>query len=155
MWSIANGTFKEPKGFWNESKRVLFFLQFCQVVGVLQCDILLSLLLPAVIPRVRNKRISQTIRDMMHDRSSLPRSSRLLIKNISQKCSRDDRKMTLGGLHGHGTVQTSGGTCTRTSLDSTTKQIIIIILFTVHLTMLTYTYKLHNFLIFGTFQSIV
>ena len=45
---------------------------------------------------------------MVHDRSSLPRSSRLLIKNISQKCSRDDRKMTLGGLHGHGVVQTSG-----------------------------------------------
>ena len=44
---------------------------------------------------------------MVHDRSSLPRSSRLLIKNISQKCSRDDRKMTLGGLHGHGMVQTS------------------------------------------------
>ena len=44
---------------------------------------------------------------MVHDRSSLPRSSRVLIKNISQKCSRDDRKMTLGGLHGHGMVQTS------------------------------------------------
>ena len=45
---------------------------------------------------------------MVHDRSSLPRSSRVLIKNISQKCSRDDRKRTLGGLHGHGVVQTSG-----------------------------------------------
>ena len=42
------------------------------------------------------------------DRSSLPRSSRLLIQNISQKCSRDDRKMTLGGLHGHGTVHSTG-----------------------------------------------
>ena len=37
---------------------------------------------------------------MVPDRSSLPRSSRLLIKNISQKCSQDDHKMTLGGLHG-------------------------------------------------------
>ena len=45
---------------------------------------------------------------MVHDRSLLPRSSRVLIKNISQKCSRDDRKMTLGGLHGHGMVHTSG-----------------------------------------------
>ena len=45
---------------------------------------------------------------VMHDRSSLPRWSRVLIKNISQKCSRDDRKMTLGGLHGHGVVQTRG-----------------------------------------------
>ena len=45
---------------------------------------------------------------MMHHRSSLPRWSRVLIKNISQKCSRDDRKRTLGGLHGHGVVQTSG-----------------------------------------------
>ena len=45
---------------------------------------------------------------MVHDRSSLPLSSRVLIKNISQKCSRDDRKRTLGGLHGHGVVQTSG-----------------------------------------------
>ena len=45
---------------------------------------------------------------IVHDRSSLPRSSRLLIKNISQKCSRDDRKRTLGGLHGHVMVQTSG-----------------------------------------------
>ena len=45
---------------------------------------------------------------MIPDRSLLPRSSRLLNKNISQKCSRDDRKMTLGGLHGHGMVQTSG-----------------------------------------------
>ena len=44
---------------------------------------------------------------MVPDRSSLPRSSRLLIKNISQKCSRDDRKMTLGGLHGHGMVHSS------------------------------------------------
>ena len=44
---------------------------------------------------------------IVHDRSSLPRSSRLLIKNISQKCSRDDRKMTLGGLHGHGMVHSS------------------------------------------------
>ena len=35
-------------------------------------------------------------------------SSRVLIQNISQKCSRDDRKRTLGGLHGHGVVQTSG-----------------------------------------------
>ena len=45
---------------------------------------------------------------MVHDRSSLPRSSRVLINNISQKCSRDDRKRTLGGLHGRGMVQTSG-----------------------------------------------
>ena len=45
---------------------------------------------------------------MMHDRSSLPPSSRVLIKNISQKCSRDDRKRTLGGLHGHGMVHTRG-----------------------------------------------
>ena len=45
---------------------------------------------------------------MVHDRSSLPRSSRVLIRNISQKCSRDDCKRTLGGLHGHETVQTSG-----------------------------------------------
>ena len=45
---------------------------------------------------------------MVHDRSSVPRSSRVLIKNISQKCSRDDHKVTLGGLHGHGMVQTSG-----------------------------------------------
>ena len=44
---------------------------------------------------------------MVPDRSSLPRSSRVLIKNISKKCSRDDRKRTLGGLHGHGKVQTS------------------------------------------------
>ena len=45
---------------------------------------------------------------MVHVRSSLPPSSRVLIKNISQKCSRDDRKLTLGGLHGRGMVQTSG-----------------------------------------------
>ena len=44
---------------------------------------------------------------IVHDRSSLPPSSCVLIKNISQKCSRDDRKMTLGGLHGHGTVHSS------------------------------------------------
>ena len=50
---------------------------------------------------------SEQLLSMVHDRSSLPRSSRVLIKNISQKCSRDDRKMTLGGLHGHGTVHTS------------------------------------------------
>ena len=34
---------------------------------------------------------------MVPNRSSLPPSSRVLIKNISQKCSRDNRKMTLGG----------------------------------------------------------
>ena len=51
---------------------------------------------------------SKQLLSMVHDRSSLPRSSRVLIKNISQKCSRDDRKMTLGGLHGHGMVHTSG-----------------------------------------------
>ena len=45
---------------------------------------------------------------MVHNPSSLPRSSRVLIKNISQKCSRDDHKMTLGGLHGHGTVHSTG-----------------------------------------------
>ncbi len=45
---------------------------------------------------------------MVHDRSLLPRSSRVLIQNISQKCSRDDRKMTLGGLHGREMIQTSG-----------------------------------------------
>ena len=45
---------------------------------------------------------------MVHDWSSLPPSSRVLIKNISQKCSRDDRKMTLGGLHGHAMVHSSG-----------------------------------------------
>ena len=39
---------------------------------------------------------SKQLLSMIPDRSSLPRSSRLLIKNISQKCSRDDRKMTLG-----------------------------------------------------------
>ena len=50
---------------------------------------------------------SKQLLSMVHDRSSLPPSSRLLIKNISQKCSRDDRKMTLGGLHGHGTVHSS------------------------------------------------
>ena len=44
---------------------------------------------------------------MLPDRSSLPRSSRVLIQNISPKCSRDDRKMTLGGLHGHGTVHST------------------------------------------------
>ena len=42
--------------------------------------------------------ISKQLLSMVPDRSSLPRSSRLLIQNISQKCSRDDRKMTLGGL---------------------------------------------------------
>ena len=51
---------------------------------------------------------STQLLSMVHDRSSLPRSSRLLIKNISQKCSRDDRKRTLGGLHGHGVVHSSG-----------------------------------------------
>jgi hypothetical protein len=45
---------------------------------------------------------------MVCNRSSLPRSSRVLIQNISQKCSRDDRKMTLGGLHGHAMVHSSG-----------------------------------------------
>ena len=50
---------------------------------------------------------SEQLLSMIPDRSSLPRSSRLLIKNISQKCSRDDRKRTLGGLHGHGTVHSS------------------------------------------------
>jgi len=44
---------------------------------------------------------------MFPDRSSFPRWSRVLIKNISQKWSRDDHKMTLGGLHGRGMVQTS------------------------------------------------
>ena len=51
---------------------------------------------------------SKQLLSMIPDRSSLPRSSRLLIQNISQKCSRDDRKRTLGGLHGHGMVHTSG-----------------------------------------------
>ena len=51
---------------------------------------------------------SEQLLSMIRDRSSVPRSSRLLIKNISQKCSRDDRKRTLGGLHGHGVVQTIG-----------------------------------------------
>jgi len=37
---------------------------------------------------------------MIADRSSLPQLSCLLIKNISQKCSRDNRKTTLGDLHG-------------------------------------------------------
>ena len=37
-----------------------------------------------------------------------PRWSRFLIQNISQKCSRDDHKMTLGGLHGRGMVHSSG-----------------------------------------------
>ena len=63
------------------------------------------------IPPVTHLQRSTTSKQpllMVHDRSSLPRSSRLLIKNISQKCSRDDRKMTLGGLHGRGVVQTSG-----------------------------------------------
>ena len=41
-------------------------------------------------------------------RCSLPRWSRVLIKNLFQKCSRDDHKMTLGGLHGHGMVHSSG-----------------------------------------------
>ena len=50
---------------------------------------------------------SEQLLSMIRDRSSVPWSSRLLIKNISQKCSRDDRKMTLGGLHGHGTVHSS------------------------------------------------
>ena len=45
---------------------------------------------------------------MVPDRCSLPRWSRVLIKNISQKCSRDDHKMTLGGLHGRGMVHRSG-----------------------------------------------
>ena len=35
------------------------------------------------------------------------RWSRFLIQNISQKCSRDDHKMTLGGLHGRGMVHSS------------------------------------------------
>ena len=51
---------------------------------------------------------SKQLLSMVHDRSSLPRSSRVLINNISQKCSRDDRKRTLGGLHGRGVVHTSG-----------------------------------------------
>ena len=42
------------------------------------------------------------------DRCSFPRWSRVLIKNISQKWSRDDHKMMLGGLHGRVMVQTSG-----------------------------------------------
>ena len=50
---------------------------------------------------------SEQLLSIIPDRSSLPRSSRLLIKNISQKCSRDDRKMMLGGLHGHGMVHSS------------------------------------------------
>ena len=41
-------------------------------------------------------------------RLSFPRWSRFLIQNISQKCSRDDHKMTLGGLHGRGMVHSSG-----------------------------------------------
>ena len=50
---------------------------------------------------------SEQLLSMFPDRSSLPRSSRLLINNISQKCSWDDRQMTLGGLHGHGVVHSS------------------------------------------------
>ena len=42
------------------------------------------------------------------DRCSFPRWSRVLIKNLFQKCSRDDHKMTLGGLHGRGMVHSSG-----------------------------------------------
>ena len=38
----------------------------------------------------------------------IPRWSRYLNQNISQKCSRDDHKMTLGGLHGRETVHSSG-----------------------------------------------
>ena len=63
------------------------------------------------IPHVTYLHLSTTseqLLSMMPDRSSLPRSSRVLINNISQKCSRDDRQTTLGGLHGHGTVHTSG-----------------------------------------------
>ena len=45
---------------------------------------------------------------MVPDRCSLPRWSRVLIKNLFQKCSRDDHKMTLGGLHGCGMVHSSG-----------------------------------------------
>ena len=41
-------------------------------------------------------------------RLSFPRWPRYLNQNISQKCSRDDHKMTLGGLHGRGMVHSSG-----------------------------------------------
>ena len=41
-------------------------------------------------------------------RLSFPCWSHFLIRKISQKCSRDDRKMMLGGLHGRGLVHTSG-----------------------------------------------
>ena len=51
---------------------------------------------------------SKQLLSMIPDRSSLPRSSRLLIQNISQKCSWDDHKRTLGGLHGRGMVHSSG-----------------------------------------------
>ena len=41
-------------------------------------------------------------------RLSFPHWSRFLNQNISQKCSRDDHKMTLEGLHGRGMVHSSG-----------------------------------------------
>ena len=38
----------------------------------------------------------------------IQRWSRFLIQNLFQKCSRDDHKMTLEGLHGRGVVHSSG-----------------------------------------------
>ena len=63
--------------------------------------------IPPVMYLQRSTNLEQPLA-VVPDRCSFPCWSCVLIKNISQKWSRDDHKMMLGGLHGRVMVQTSG-----------------------------------------------
>ena len=86
-----------------------------KVIGVLYTQETLVVLwsgvksnsVPLVMYLHRSTNAEQSL-SMFPDRSSFPCWSRVLIKNLFQKWSRDDQKMTLGGLHGRGMVNTSG-----------------------------------------------
>ena len=71
--------------------------EWCQIKLHTSCD----------VPAPRNQ-LKTTVVDGARSIFAPTVVSRVLIKNISQKCSRDDGKMTLGGLHGHGMVHSSG-----------------------------------------------
>ena len=110
-------TFARLKFFYAKSPFLSDFYPFLQLRRVTNEDVggavewrQMKLKISCGVPLLLNhlNTTSTQLLSMVYDRSLLPRSSRLQIKNISKKCSRDDRKMMLGGLHGHGVVHSSG-----------------------------------------------
>ena len=113
IWRISFESFTKGGGERHRSHRSVIYeedigsaWEWCQIKLHTSCD----------VPAALNQRRTTTF-DQHADNSylpnfvswlSFPHWSRVLIKNLFQKCSRDDHKMTLGGLHGRVMVQCSG-----------------------------------------------